>query len=94
MKKFVPGALLVSALFILSACGGNPSGGSTSGQSGGSGQAGDTTKPVFSGIKQSLTCEAGKPFNLLEGVSAVDDVDGDLTSKISVSTMPELTVTN
>lgn len=93
MKKFVPGALLVSALFILSACGGNPSGGSTSGQSG-SGQAGDTTKPVFSGIKQSLTCEAGKPFNLLEGVSAVDDVDGDLTSKISVSTMPELTVTN
>lgn len=97
MKKFVRISLLLASVLALSACGNNiqpssddskPSGDdSTPAQT-------DTVKPVFSGVKTSLECEAGKEFNLLTGVSAVDDVDGDLTSKIVVTTMPELTVTN
>lgn len=65
-----------------------------SGDGEGQSQAGDTTKPVISGVELSLSCEAGADFNLLDGVTAADDVDGDITSRIQVSTFPELTVTN
>jgi hypothetical protein len=44
----------------------------------------DATKPTISGVKD-LKSVQGMPINLLKGVSAKDDVDGKLTSKISVS---------
>jgi hypothetical protein len=44
----------------------------------------DTTKPTISGVKDKKSVQ-GIPINLLKGVSAKDDVDGKLTSKISVS---------
>ena len=72
-----------------------PSGGGQGG--GGSGEGGgqaDTTAPVISGVQLSLSCESGQPFNLLEGITAQDDVDGDITSRIQVSAFPELEITN
>ena len=69
-----------------------PDGGGQGG-GGGQGQA-DTTKPVISGVQLSLSCESGQDFNLLDGITAQDDVDGDITSRIQVSTFPELEITN
>ncbi|MGX9755891.1 immunoglobulin-like domain-containing protein [Clostridioides difficile] len=43
----------------------------------------DTTKPVFSGV-DNLTIDLNDTFNALEGVTAVDEVDGDLTDLIAV----------
>lgn len=44
----------------------------------------DTTKPVIKGVKDVKSVQ-GMPINLLKGVSAKDETDGKLTSKISVS---------
>ncbi|MCC0679985.1 DUF5011 domain-containing protein [Clostridioides sp. ES-S-0005-03] len=43
----------------------------------------DTVKPVFSGV-DNLTLNLNDTFNALEGVTAVDGVDGDLTDLITV----------
>ncbi|MCC0628500.1 MULTISPECIES: immunoglobulin-like domain-containing protein [unclassified Clostridioides] len=43
----------------------------------------DTVKPVFSGI-DDLTLNLNDNFDALEGVTAVDEVDGDLTDLITV----------
>ncbi|MER0278653.1 immunoglobulin-like domain-containing protein [Clostridioides difficile] len=43
----------------------------------------DTVKPVFSGI-DDLTLNLNENFDALEGVTAVDEVDGDLTDLITV----------
>lgn len=43
----------------------------------------DTVKPVFLGV-DNLTLELNDTFNALEGVTAVDEVDGDLTDLITV----------
>ncbi|MBW3081173.1 DUF5011 domain-containing protein [Bifidobacterium sp. 79T10] len=43
----------------------------------------DTTAPVFTGVDDA-TIEVGAAFDPLAGVSAKDDVDGDLTGSITV----------
>ncbi|MFL8711066.1 immunoglobulin-like domain-containing protein [Clostridioides sp. GD02377] len=43
----------------------------------------DTVKPVFSGI-DDLTLNLNENFDALKGVTAVDEVDGDLTDLITV----------
>ncbi len=43
----------------------------------------DNVKPVISGVND-LTINFGEKFNLLEGVTASDNSDGDITSKIKV----------
>ncbi|MBY2478819.1 DUF5011 domain-containing protein [Clostridioides difficile] len=43
----------------------------------------DTVKPVFSGI-DDLTLNLNDNFDALEGVTALDEVDGDLTDLITV----------
>ncbi|HGM3773507.1 TPA: immunoglobulin-like domain-containing protein [Clostridioides difficile] len=43
----------------------------------------DTIKPVFSGI-DNITLNLNENFDALEGVTAVDEVDGDLTDLITV----------
>ena len=70
-----------------------PTGNSSGQPTGNSSAAEDDEEPVISGV-QSLTCEAGKSLNLLEGVTAADDKDGDITSKIQVSIMPERPIVN
>lgn len=44
----------------------------------------DKTKPVLKGVK-NITVAKGRKINLLKGVTATDNVDGNLTKKIKVS---------
>lgn len=54
----------------------------------------DEVSPVLNGVSNNLAVEAQSEINLLEGISAVDDVDGDITSSIAITVMPELSVTD
>lgn len=46
---------------------------------------GDTTKPVFSNIPENVTIEYGESLDLLSiGLTASDNVDGDITESITV----------
>ncbi len=54
----------------------------------------DTVAPVINGVKDSTTISLGETFDALAGITASDDVDGDLTSAITVTSMPELTFTD
>ena len=71
-------ALLVS--FSLTACNDNA--------------AKDEVEPEIAGVKTKITGVVGEEINLLEGVTATDNVDGNITSSIVVTTMPNMTVTN
>lgn len=44
----------------------------------------DTTKPVIEGVKD-VTIYLSESIDLLEGISAIDDLDGDLTKEIEVT---------
>ncbi|EJZ81621.1 hypothetical protein HMPREF9719_01442 [Corynebacterium otitidis ATCC 51513] len=50
--------------------------------------AADTTAPVLT-VPGDATIAAGDPFDPLEGVSAVDDVDGDITDRVVVEGAPD-----
>ncbi len=63
-----------------------------SGESGGGG-GGDNTAPTITGAADK-TVEAGWEFNALEGITASDAEDGDVTSKIMIDSTPALTFTN
>ena len=53
------------------------------------GNTGDNTPPVIEGVKDS-SVEAGHEFDALAGVTATDKEDGDITSKITVTSTPAL----
>ena len=53
----------------------------------------ENTDPVIEGVKTSATVMAGEEFDALEGVTAYDEEDGDLTDKIKVEAVG-LTFTN
>ena len=76
MKKiFAIGMAAALSLTLLAGCGGggeNPNNG-------------ENTKPTLSGVQQTATIMAGQEFDALAGVTATDKEDGDLTSKIVVS---------
>mgnify|MGYP002235400136 CR=1 FL=1 len=44
----------------------------------------DDVVPVISGVNESTTITVGSKFDPMAGVSATDDIDGDLTDKITV----------
>ena len=44
----------------------------------------DDVVPVISGVNESTTITVGSKFDPVAGVSATDDIDGDLTDKIKV----------
>lgn len=54
----------------------------------------DEVEPEISGVKTTLTATVNQEINLLAGVTATDDVDGNITDKIEVTTLPELPVNN
>ena len=88
MKKLqnVFAAILCLVLAIsLAACGGSSGGGGAS--------SGDNTAPQISGVFDQAV-EAGTPFDAFAGVSASDKEDGDLSGKIVITSMPELSFSN
>lgn len=54
---------------------------------------GTNNKPVLTGVKD-LTCEAQSEINVLAGVTATDEEDGDLTTTITVESSPALSFTD
>lgn len=75
--------LLASAMvFGLAACGDSNGG-----------QTGDNTKPAISGVKDLVT-EAGSEINVLDGVTASDAEDGDLSGMITIEATPALEFKN
>ena len=58
-----------------------------------SNENGENTQPQITGAADK-TIEAGSEFNALEGITASDAEDGDLTSKITIESTPALTFTN
>lgn len=53
----------------------------------------DITKPVFLGVK-SFKVVPNTNVDLLDGVTAIDDVDGDLTNGIQIVSKNNITITN
>ena len=53
----------------------------------------DEVAPEISG-NQDKVCTVDEEVNLLAGLSAIDDVDGDITENIQVTLIPSLDVTN
>lgn len=58
-----------------------------------SNENGENTQPQITGAADK-TIEAGSEFNALEGITASDAEDGDLTPKITIESTPALTFTN
>ena len=85
MKKYLKilAALLCLAMLLsVSACGGN-----------GGAPAGDNTAPEITGVFDQAV-EAGKEFDALAGVAASDKEDGDISGKIVITSMPDLSFSN
>ena len=51
----------------------------------------ENVAPVISGVQAVITIDEGTSWDALDGVSASDEEDGDLTSEIVVTSIPELT---
>lgn len=54
----------------------------------------DNVAPVISGVANTATTVAGEEFDALEGVTASDAEDGDLTASVTVESIPDLTFTD
>jgi len=76
MKKLLYSLVLVLLVFGISACNNDDQPDPTLDT--------DTVSPVISGASP-ISVQAGSVFNPLEGVTALDDVDGSLTTSITVS---------
>lgn len=79
MKKILAVSLAAAlSLTVLAGCGEN-------GNNNNNNNNKDNTAPTISGVKMDATIMAGEEFDALEGVTATDKEDGDITSKITVS---------
>ena len=78
LNKIIAILLCLSLVFSLAACGGN---------------SGENAKPEITGVKDT-SVEAGTEFDALAGVKATDAEDGDITSKITITSMPSLEFKN
>lgn len=55
--------------------------------------SGENTEPEITGV-QDQSIEAGSEFDAMAGVTATDAEDGDVTGKVSITSLPELTFQN
>lgn len=84
-QKILAAVLSLAMLLSLAAC---------SGSNGGSAApAADNAAPEISGVIDQAV-EAGAEFDALAGVSASDKEDGDVSGKIVITSMPDLTFQN
>ena len=87
LNKLLSIILTLSLILALAACGGE-SGGQAGGQ-----DAAENSKPSITGA-QDLVVEAGSSIDVLNGLTASDKEDGDLTAMITVESSPALTFSN
>ena len=83
ISKILAAILCLAMVFSLAACGGSSSGA----------PSGDNTAPEISGVADT-SVEAGSEFDAFAGVSASDKEDGDLSDKIVITSMPDLSFSN
>lgn len=57
-------------------------------------EEGENTAPFISGVADTATTVAGEQFDALDGVTATDEEDGDLTDSITIESVPALTFTD
>ena len=81
LKKVLAAVLCLAMILSLSACGGNGA------------PSGDNTAPEITGVFDQAV-EAGTEFDALAGVAASDKEDGDVSGKIVITSMPELSFSN
>ena len=79
MRKILSIYLIVLAVLILSACNEVP--------------AKENAAPVISGVQAEVQIDLGQSWNTLNGITASDLEDGNLTSSIIVTSIPVLTIT-
>ena len=82
LQKVFAALLCLALVFSLAACG-----------SQGGGDAEDNTAPEISGVMDQAV-EAGASFDAFAGVTASDKEDGDLSDKIVITSMPEISFSN
>ena len=85
ISKLLAAILCLAMVFSLAACGGSSSGGGA--------PSGDNAAPEISGVADT-SVEAGTEFDAFAGVSASDKEDGDVTDKIVITSMPDLSFSN
>ena len=78
-QRILAALLCLVMLLSVTACGG--------------GASGDNTAPEISGVFDQAV-EAGTEFDALAGVSASDKEDGDISGKIVITSMPDLSFSN
>ena len=83
MKKLTKLCFALGMLFAATGCGGNGETPTT--------PAGDTTLPEILGVKFEASITVQESYEILKGVSASDDVDGDITDKIIYEIYPSYT---
>ena len=81
LKKVLAAVLCLAMILSLSACGGNGA------------PTGDNTAPEITGVFDQAV-EAGTEFDALAGVAASDKEDGDISGKIVITSMPDLSFSN
>lgn len=87
-QKILALVLALALAFSLAACGGGKSGANAP-----AANSGSNTAPEISGAKD-LTVEAGSSIDVLEGITAKDAEDGDVTALIAVESTPALDFAN
>ncbi len=80
MNKKYKNLLAVSALLMCVSCGEN--------------NVKDELSPIISGVDIESTCKVNEEFDLLDGVEAIDNIDGDITDKIEISILPSIPINN
>ena len=81
LNRWIAALLCLAMVLVLAACDQTPA------------SNGENTAPEITGVQDS-SVEAGSEFDALAGVTATDAEDGDLTGKITITSMPSLDFKN